>query len=120
MRSAMSLYFKNGISLLILFTLTTWLGFSSCSEMKSQKEMVVDVRTAEEFQNGSVEGAVNIPLHEIQKRLNEFKDKKSILVFCQSGNRSALAKRVLEENGISGVTDGGGIDQVRERLKSGQ
>jgi rhodanese-related sulfurtransferase len=111
---------RYGFLFWMFFALTAWMGFSSCAEMKGKKEMIVDVRTAEEYMNGSVEGAVNIPLHEIQKRLNEFKDQKSILVFCQSGTRSALAKRVLEENGITGVTDGGGIDQVREKLKSGK
>ncbi|MDO4691742.1 MAG: rhodanese-like domain-containing protein [Porphyromonadaceae bacterium] len=65
--------------------------------------MLVDVRTPEEFAAGSVSGAVNIPLSTIGSRLEEFKGKKGILVFCRSGNRSRQAKAILDKAGIPNV-----------------
>lgn len=67
---------------------------------------VVDVRTPEEFAQGSFPGAVNIPLSEVQSRVAEFKGKPSVIVFCRSGKRSAEAKSILENNGIQNVTNG--------------
>lgn len=68
---------------------------------------LVDVRTPGEFASGSVAGAVNIPLDWIASRLDELKNKKTIIVFCRSGNRSSQAKSILERNGFSNVLDGG-------------
>lgn len=42
---------------------------------------LVDVRTAAEFSEGSVTGAVNIPLSDIPRELDKFKDKKALLFF---------------------------------------
>ena len=68
---------------------------------------LVDVRTPAEFASGSVAGAVNIPLDQIASRLNELKGKKTIIVFCRSGNGSSQAKSILERNGFSNVLNGG-------------
>ncbi len=68
---------------------------------------LVDVRTPGEFSSGSVKGAVNIPLDSLQSQLSKFKNKKNVVVFCLSGGRSGQAKRVLEQNGIENVINGG-------------
>ncbi|KGN96520.1 sulfurtransferase [Porphyromonas sp. COT-108 OH2963] len=73
---------------------------------------LVDVRTSGEFASGSVSGAVNIPLDQIESRLNEFKDKKTIIVFCRSGNRSGQAKSILERSGFTNILNGGTWDHV--------
>lgn len=73
---------------------------------------LVDVRTAAEFANGHVKGSVNIPLDQIASQLSRFKDKKSIVVFCQSGGRSSQAKSILEKNGFSQVINGGSWNNV--------
>lgn len=73
---------------------------------------LVDVRTSGEFASGSVSGAVNIPLDQIESRLNEFKDKKTIIVFCRSGNRSGQAKSILERSGFTNVLNGGTWEYV--------
>jgi rhodanese-related sulfurtransferase len=87
----------------------------SCSAPKSDI-FIVDVRTPQEFSEGSLKGAVNIPLSEIGGKLNEFKDKKEIFVFCRSGGRSSAATELLKENGITNVKDGGGIENARKIL----
>jgi len=72
-----------------------------------QEAFLVDVRTAAEFAQGSVKGAVNIPLDKIPAELSRFKNKNHIVVFCRSGNRSSRAKIILEKNGFRHVIDGG-------------
>ena len=77
----------------------------------------VDVRTPAEFDQGSVKGAVNIPLDQIEKQLVKFKGKKNIVVFCRSGNRSSQAKIILEQNGITNVSNGGSWEDVNAKMK---
>lgn len=79
---------------------------------------LVDVRTVEEFKKGSVPNAVNIPLKEVENRLEEFKGKNNIIIFCRSGGRSGQAKKILEKNGIGNVQNGGGWKNVAEKVKS--
>ena len=56
------------------------------------KGTVIDVRTPEEFSGGHFPNATNIPLDQVQQRIDEFKDMpKHILAFCRSGNRSGIA-----------------------------
>lgn len=68
---------------------------------------LVDVRTPGEFAEGHVKGSVNIPLDRVASQLSQFKNKKNIIVFCRSGNRSSQAKSILEANGITNVINGG-------------
>lgn len=72
-----------------------------------KRPFLVDVRTPEEFAQGTVTGAVNIPLDQIQNQLSKFKGKKNIVVFCRTGNRSTQAKAILEQNGFTNITNGG-------------
>lgn len=73
---------------------------------------LVDVRTPGEYSGGSVKGAVNIPLDKVPSQLAKFKNKKSIVVFCRSGNRSSQAKSILEQNGFQNVINGGTWETV--------
>lgn len=79
---------------------------SSLEQKLNEEPFLVDVRTPEEFAQGSVKGAVNIPLDKVQERISEFKGKKNIVTFCRSGKRSAKAIAILNENGITDVTNG--------------
>ena len=63
---------------------------------------IVDVRQPEEFAAGHFAGAVNVPLGDISGRVSELKaQKKTIIVYCRSGNRSGQAKAVLAKYGLS-------------------
>src|SRR5690606_41004756 len=48
-------------------------------EQVRQGAMLVDVRTPEEFAEGSIDGAVNIPLDQVQSRVDEFRGKPSVV-----------------------------------------
>lgn len=75
---------------------------------------LVDVRSESEFKNGTATGALNIPLDKIQIHIATLKNKKHIIVFCRSGNRSKLAKLVLKKNGIVNVTNGGTLQNIQQ------
>ena len=49
--------------------------------------------------------------------MGKFKDKKNIIVFCRSGNRSSMAKNLLEQNGIKNVVNGGTWENVKQYAK---
>jgi phage shock protein E len=78
---------------------------------------LVDVRTPGEFAGGHVKGSVNIPVDRIQTQLSKFKNKKNIIVFCQSGGRSKMAKSILEQNGFTDVINGGTWHSVSQFVK---
>ena len=73
---------------------------------------LLDVRSPEEFGGGHIDGAINIPIQELSGRVDELDDKNhQIVVYCQSGGRSAMAKRLLERDGFTSVHDLGGLAQ---------
>jgi phage shock protein E len=71
--------------------------------------ILVDVRTAYEFQSGNVAGSINIPLDEVPERVEEFKAMQgTIVLFCISGGRSAQAEAFLGMHGVENIYNGGG------------
>lgn len=62
--------------------------------------VLVDVRTPMEYTTGHIQGAVNIPLDELRGRLGELDKSVPQYIYCQSGQRSYLATRILEANGF--------------------
>lgn len=78
---------------------------------------LVDVREPGEFADGSVKGAVNIPLGSVASQLDKFKGKENIVVFCRSGSRSGQAKVILEQNGFKNVVNGGAWENVNRHVK---
>jgi rhodanese-related sulfurtransferase len=71
------------------------------AELVKNGAIIVDVRTNGEFQGGHIKGSINIPLDIINSKIEELKKKNKIVITCcRSGNRSGMAKSVLERNGI--------------------
>ncbi|MEK6265581.1 MAG: sulfurtransferase TusA family protein, partial [Clostridium sp.] len=62
--------------------------------------VLLDVRTDIEFENGHLEGAINIPVDELRERMNELDKNKEILEYCQVGIRGYIAARILSQNGF--------------------
>lgn len=63
----------------------------------SQGAIIVDVRTPAEFKSGHIKGSINIPLDIIRSKAEELKKKhKPIITCCRSGNRSSMARGILE------------------------
>lgn len=64
---------------------------------------IIDVRSPEEFSNGAIPGAVNIPLAQLANHLTELKIVKTLYVICQSGGRSRVAALMLKAAGCKSV-----------------
>lgn len=77
---------------------------------------ILDVRSGDEYDSGHIQGAVLIPVSELEGRLEELPEDKPIIVYCRSGSRSASAAGILVENGFGEVYDmGGGITEWMEK-----
>lgn len=84
------------------------------AEVIKEGAFLVDVRRPGEFSSGSVPGAVNIPLDQLEQQIAKFKNKKNVVVFCRSGNRSSMAKGILAKHGFNDVVDGGTWQNVNK------
>ena len=77
---------------------------------KNKNIQLVDVRTAEEYAEGHIPGAINLVIRndvpEYYARLNK---NKPVYVYCMSGRRSTLAAEKLVENGFKVYNMTGGI-----------
>ena len=81
--------------------------------MASQEDyLILDVRTPEEFAQGHIPGAVNIPNEDIGTEPIEALPRKdqTLLVYCRSGNRSRQASQKLADQGYTKVLEFGGIN----------
>ena len=66
--------------------------------------LLIDVRTPEEYREKHIDGAINIPIYEIDNIKNEIIDSnKVILLYCKTGKRSKLVKQILMQNGYKNV-----------------
>ncbi len=74
----------------------------------ADKSFLLDVRTAQEFANGHIPGAVNIPVDDLRSRLKELPQDRKIAVYCQVGQRGYLATRILMQKGFVPANIGGG------------
>lgn len=71
---------------------------------------LVDVRSPEEYRDGHVPGAVNVPLESLQDAPRLLTDKKAQLcLYCASGARSAMAAGMLRRMGYENCVNVGGI-----------
>lgn len=63
----------------------------------------IDVRSAGEYSNGHVPGAINIPHDKISNQLEQIKHlkEKPVLLYCRSGRRADMAETTLSELGFS-------------------
>jgi len=70
-----------------------------------QNSLLIDVRTREEYDLGTIGAAINIPLDELRGRLSEIPKDKNIYVFCQVGLRAYVALRILSHKGYKNVAN---------------
>lgn len=72
-------------------------------ETLSPDTILVDTRTHEEYCLGTIPRAINIPVDDLRKRMNELPKDKDIVLFCAVGLRGYLAYRILYQNGYTNI-----------------
>ena len=110
---------RNAILLVVFVSIALgfyyWMSASqvSVAEAKTLLQngaLLLDVRTNSEYDSGHIDGAINIPVHELSSRMFELTDKsRPIVVYCRSGRRSSAAKKLLVREGFQRVEDLGGM-----------
>lgn len=108
----------------LLIALTTVV-LSACAPLYDEAQLaalravddgavLIDVRSAEEFDGGHLDGAVNIPHTEIVAGVaaRGLSPDTAIVVYCRSGNRSGMAEAALKEAGFTAVRNGGSLEAL--------
>jgi hydroxyacylglutathione hydrolase len=67
-------------------------------------DLILDVRGEGEWKAGHIPGSLNLPLGELDRRLEEIPSGRELLVHCQTGTRAAIAASLLRVRGFSGVS----------------
>lgn len=83
------------------------------SDPPAARALLLDVRTTEEYANGHIPDAVNIPVDELRARLAEMPRDRKIAAYCQVGQRGYLATRILLQSGFEAVNVGGGYKSYK-------
>jgi len=123
-RQANKMLSKSIISLMaLLFVAIMGVSAPSYGEEKNPKvawehiqqgAMVVDVRTPEEFAEGHLENAINIPFENIAEEFTKrgIAKDQSVVLYCRSGRRSGIAQESLVKLGYSNTYNGGGYQSL--------
>tara|TARA_B100000795_G_C22506089_1_gene325851 strand:+ start:238 stop:516 length:279 start_codon:yes stop_codon:yes gene_type:complete len=80
--------------------------------INSKEVSIVDVRSPLEFQAGNVSGSINIPLNEVEAKIEDLRKMQPLVLCCASGGRSGQACDYLEAQGFTEVYNGGGWIKV--------
>ena len=81
--------------------------------------VIVDVRTPDEYKEGHIPNAINIPNETINETVyNKLKDKNQlILIYCRSGSRSRQAAYKMQKLGYTNLVDFGGIINLKGKIE---
>lgn len=80
------------------------IGWRELAALDTAREVqLVDVRTPEEFEIGTLPNARNIELDHLRERLHLLDPQRPVVVFCQIGVRGYLAYRILRQRGFANV-----------------
>ena len=72
-------------------------------ERANLDEAILDVRGRDEFDEGHVKGALNIPYTEVANHIEELKKYKKIFIYCRAGRRAQVAAYELYSRGITQI-----------------
>lgn len=83
-----------------------------------RRAQLIDVREPQEFDNGHILGARNIPLTQMKQRLVEMRTDKPVYLYCQGTSRSVRAANLLRKNGYEDLNIlQGGFKKWTGRIK---
>lgn len=93
-------------------------GAQKARELRDAGAVVIDVRSGEEFAGGHVIGAINVPLDQLSEKIETLVPdrQQALLIYCLSGTRSALARRILLGRQYKNVYNLGSIYRAKSIL----
>ncbi|EZH82846.1 rhodanese-like domain-containing protein [Ectopseudomonas composti] len=93
---------------------------AAISALQQSDSLLIDVRSAEEFADGALPGAIRIGHEDIAAQIASVAPDKDrpLVLYCRSGRRSALAQQSLEQMGYSRVINAGAYDDLRPLLEN--
>ena len=87
-------------------------------EEQKKGATVIDVRVADQYKEGHIKDAINLPLETIEKDIASKVPKKDtkIVLYCNTGNRSGQAFEKLKKLGYTNVSNAQGVKQYKYDL----
>ncbi|MAQ59840.1 MAG: hypothetical protein CMC49_01240 [Flavobacteriaceae bacterium] len=86
--------------------------------LENESTVVVDVRTADEFDSFRIKNSINIDYYSknFLDSISSYKEKKNIILYCRSGRRSYYAAKLMQEKGFNKIYNlKGGILEVKKK-----
>lgn len=88
-------------------------GKNSLKELLRRSAIIIDVRSAAEFDRGRIPGSINIPVERIDINSKRILAMKEPIIFCcNSGERSRQAIRMMKERGLKEAYYGGDWERL--------
>ncbi|MFO1443494.1 rhodanese-like domain-containing protein [Bacillus sp. Bva_UNVM-123] len=115
------------IGAFLVYTIVTWLYQRKIVKTLTEeqfregyrKAQLIDVREQNEFDNGHILGARNIPLSQMKMRMKELRPDKPVYLYCQSGMRSGRAAQFLYRRGYKDLSQlQGGFKKWTGKVKT--
>ena len=78
-------------------TLAQW---NEVASLDPDTTLLLDVRSSEERALGCIPGSIHIPIDDLRRRLDELPRDREIVTYCESGQRSYNAARILSQHGF--------------------
>jgi CRP-like cAMP-binding protein len=97
--------------------LQQWVSYEEAREIIGKGGRWLDVRLPSEFQNLSLEGAVNIPLYFIRLKLTALDRNVPYVLYCDTGRRSSAAAFIMLERGFDAYVLRGGLSSAEPQLR---
>jgi len=88
--------------------------------LETTKAYLLDVREPEEFAKGHLDGATNLPLSQLRKRVDEVPRDREVWVYCAAGQRAYFAQRLLRQRGVDALNLSGGFTTWRSLRDAGE
>ena len=77
---------------------------------QDKNALVLDVRTAEEYELGTLPGAINIPMEQLRERTVDLPKDRTLILCCQIGSKATSSQRMLQQKGYDCLNLLGGYD----------
>jgi len=98
---------------LLTAPLISWVSRKEAEPLLSAGAVLLDVRTEAEYQRGAIRGSKNIPLYCIRKAVAELDSGNKLVIYCQTGSRSAIAAFMLNQRGFDCYPLNGGLSALQ-------